>query len=92
MIIFGKDLDNMGAEGFTGAWAVMAGAFSALFGGGVVAGIHRQKITSLERRMEHLDQLPERLATLETKMDLIIELNGGNAPRPVNMGNNKRSG
>lgn len=62
---------------------LIASAVSAVFGGGLVAGLHRAKVTEIEKDVENLSasieknnltatHVAERLASLETKCDLIL--------------------
>lgn len=59
----------------------LAAAAGALFGGGSVVGAYRQKIKSLEARVDDLEdkadshqEVSERLASVEGKIDTLIAL------------------
>ena len=60
-----------------------ASVLSAIFGGGLVAGVHRQKVSALEKDVENMEKTLvvnglqattalERLASVEAKCDLIL--------------------
>ena len=53
---------------------LIASGFSALFGAGLVAGVHKQKVSRIERDLDALVEMPVRLARLEGKLDTLIQI------------------